>query len=409
MRRVCLTVPTNRECTATLAEVVAEAEYAAGHFDVEVHLLVLDSSEHFAEHAEVLRGAAHVSHLDEAAQRDFLRRVIGRSGVGKPDLMLDLMLPDRLSYGACTNRAFLIAAALGCESVHRRDSDSFFQTYGNEKIFPIHAELLSLGKPAREAVTTEDRLDPALRDATVEMVGASFVGEMSVDLGEVRDHDAYYDLVSLWAADGTTDAEKRELVDDSFTGSAPFDGDRSTLSVVDPMRVDMHNIAFHGLHERIPLPPATDTIGSDYFLIHVADKAGLPGVLHNRHIVNFHTAERKTDTGFLAYQMRFAKFILSMAYLHFVYERMTSDDPATIAAIVRMSTWQPRETNEAKADAMELAYRRLGGRFVHVADRIREDRQRLLVEARRDMDDFALLIDAWSSLVEAARATSLSS
>ncbi|MGX1633651.1 DUF6271 family protein, partial [Streptomyces albidoflavus] len=38
------------------------------------------------------------------------------------------MLPGGLSYGACTNRAFLIAAALGCESVHRRDSDSRYQT-----------------------------------------------------------------------------------------------------------------------------------------------------------------------------------------------------------------------------------------------------------------------------------------
>jgi hypothetical protein len=179
------------------------------------------------------------------------------------------------------------------------------------------------------------------------------------------------------------------------------------LSVVDPMRVDMHNIAFSGLHERIPLPPATDTIGSDYFLIHVADRAHLPGVQHNRHIVNFHTAERKTDAGFLAYQMRFAKFILSMYYFHFIYQRMTNDDPAAVAAIVRESTWQPREANEAKIDEMERAYRRLGGRFVRVADLIRQRRETLLIEARRDIDDFALLIDAWSALVGAARTTSI--
>lgn len=407
MRRVCLTVPTNRECTATLAEVVAEAAYATKHFDVEVHLLVLDSSADFAAHARTLSSADNVWHLDEAAQRAFLRRVIQRSGVAKPDLMADLMLPERLSYGACTNRAFLIAAALGCESVHRRDSDSFFQAYQGEKVFPIHPELLSLGMPAHRAAALEDRLDPSLRDATVAMVGASFVGEMSVDLGDVRDHEAYYDLVSLWAADGTSEQEKRALVEESFTGSEPFDGDASVLGVVDPMRVDMHNISFHGLHERIPLPPATDTIGSDYFLIHVADKARLPGVLHNRHIVNFHTAERKTDAGFLAYQLRFAKFILSMYYFHFIYERMTDDDPAAIAAIVRESACRGREPNEAKIELMELAYRRLGGRFTAVADEIRDRREVLLAEACRDIDDFALLIDAWAALIEAARGTSL--
>ncbi|MEV4636558.1 DUF6271 family protein [Actinoplanes sp. NPDC049548] len=403
-RRVCLTVPTNRECTATLAEVVAEAAYAAEHFGAEVHLLVLDSSAHFAAHAEVLRAADNVWHLDEPAQRHFLQRVIRRAGVPKPELILDLMLPGASSYGACTNRAFLIAAALGCESVHRRDSDLYFQTYEGNKIFPIHAELLSLGRPAHLAVTTENRLDPALRNTPVAMVGGSFVGEMSVDLGDVAGRDAYYDLVSLWAAEGTSEEEKRALVEESFTGSEPFDGDRSLLAVVDPMRVDMHNISFHGLHERVPLPPATDTIGSDYFLIHVADKARLPGVWHNRHIVNFHTAERKTDAGFLAYQLRFAKFILSMYYFHFIYERMTSDDPAAIAAIVRASTWQPREPNEVKIELLERAYRRLGGRFTAVADRIRDDRERLLIEARRDIDDFAVLIDVWAPLVEAARA-----
>ncbi len=407
MRRICLTVPTNRECTATLTEVVAEAAYATKHFAVEVHLLVLDSSADYPEHARVLGDADNVWHLDEPAQREFLGRVVGRSGVAEPGLVADLLLPGGLSYGACTNRAFLIAAALGCESVHRRDSDSSFQTWRGQKIFPIHAELLSLGKPAREAVTVENRLDPALRDGPVTMVGASFVGEMSVDLGEVRDHEAYFDLVSLWAADNASEAEKRALVEESFTGSDPFTGDWSELAVVDPMKVDMHNISFHGLHERIPLPPATDTIGSDYFLIHVADRARLPGVLHNRHIVNFHTAERKTDAGFLAYQLRFAKFILSMYYFHFVYQRMTDDDPATIAAIVRESARQDRRPNEARIDRLERAYRGLGGRFTVVADRIRDRRDELLVEAGQDIDDFATLIDAWAPLVEAARTTSV--
>ncbi|MDY7083642.1 MAG: DUF6271 family protein [Actinomycetota bacterium] len=404
-RRVCLAVPTNRECSATLAEVVAEAEYARREFGADVHLVVLDSSEHFAEHAEVLAGAGPVWHLDEAAQRDFLVRVIRAAGVSKPDLLLDLMLPGALSYGACTNRVFLIAAALGCVSVHRRDSDLYFQTYGGEKVFPIHAELLAIGLPARDAVATETRLDPALSDLPVALAGGSFVGDMSVDIEDIRGHAGYHDLVSLWAEPGASESEKRALVEESFTGSPAFGGDRSVLDVVDPMRVDMHNISFAGLPERVPLPPATDTIGSDYFLIHVAHRARLPAVVHNRHIVNFHTGERKTDAGFLAYQVRFAKFILSMYYFHFIYGRMTGDDPAAIAAIARASTWQPREPNEAQIDRMERAYRRLGGRFTGVADLIRERREVLLIEARRDIDDFVLLLEAWPALVAAARGT----
>ncbi|MEV6302640.1 DUF6271 family protein [Actinoplanes sp. NPDC051861] len=401
--RICLVVPTNRECTATLAEVVTEAEYAEQHLGADVRLLVLDSSEDFESHAKVLAECANAVHLGETAQREFLTRIVREAAPPEPGRLLDLLLPSRLSYGACTNRAFLIAAALGCDSVHRRDSDLYFQTYAGQKVFPIHAELSALGRRARDVVATENRLDPRRGDDIVAMAGGSFVGEMSVDIEDIRDHEGYYDLVSLWAAPGSTEAEKRELVEESFTGSAPFDGDHTVLAVVDPMRVDMHNISFHGLHERVPLPPATDTIGSDYFLIHVADKAGLPGLLHNRHIVNFHTAERKSDSGFLAYQMRYAKFVLSMYYFHYVYQRMTSDDPVSIAALARESTWQPREPNAEQARLLEKAYRRLGGRFTAVADQVRDRRETLLLEARRDIEDYADLIDAWAGLMAAAR------
>lgn len=44
MRRVCLTLPTHRACTGTIAAIGEEAAYGARQFDVEVHLLILDSS-----------------------------------------------------------------------------------------------------------------------------------------------------------------------------------------------------------------------------------------------------------------------------------------------------------------------------------------------------------------------------
>ncbi|CAM5530675.1 hypothetical protein STANM309S_00834 [Streptomyces tanashiensis] len=45
MRRVCLTLPTHRACPATIRAVAEEAAHGARHFGVEVHLLILDSSE----------------------------------------------------------------------------------------------------------------------------------------------------------------------------------------------------------------------------------------------------------------------------------------------------------------------------------------------------------------------------
>ncbi|WP_406139296.1 DUF6271 family protein [Streptomyces sp. NBC_01089] len=424
MHRICLTLPTNRACADTISAMRAEARYAADHFGVEAHLLILDSSDEqdFAEHADAAgrpTGTPRVivHHLGEAQQRSLLRRLISAADVPKPDLLLDLMLPSGVSYGACTNRAFLFAAALGCDSVHRRDSDSTYQTLDGEPVFPVHHELMSLGKRALDAVdgVSGTRLDPAHAQRTVSLVGASFVGELSVDISEIQrlDPAVYRDVVGLWAPREWPDEAKDQLVAEAFTGAGtePFTGDHSVVGPVDPMRVDMCNISFHrDVYESVPLPPATDTIGSDYFLMHLVHDAGLPGVLHNRHIVNYYTGERRTDAGFMAYQLRLVKFFLSMLYFNSVYDRLAAAGDAlldgelrlradTVVEFVRDSSWLDREENEERLRTIDRSYRKLGDRYAEFAGLLAARGDRLLNEAQQDMEDFALLIQAWGPLI----------
>ncbi|MFG3014409.1 DUF6271 family protein [Streptomyces cinerochromogenes] len=428
MNRVCLALPTNRACSATITALHAEAAYASRHFGADVQLLILDSADAAARAGHTRTVAAlpahrgvTVHHLDEEAQRDFLRRAVRKADLPDPGRLLDLMLPPAVSYGACTNRAFLLAAALGCDSVHRRDSDSTYQLHAGQPVFPVHHELPWLGRPAAEAATAVTRTDlaPALAHHPVSLAGASFIGELSVDIGEIRrlDETVYHDVVGLWAPADWPEERKRALVEESFTGAgtAPFTGDHSTLTVVDPMRVDMCNIAFdRAVYERVPLPPATDTIGSDYFLLHLVHDAGLPGILHNRHIENFHTPERRTDTGFPAYQRRFVKFLLSMPYFHHVYDRMAAEGaglldprqrvrPDRIVEILRESTGLDRAENVWRLDRVDTAYRKLGGRYARFAEQLASERTELLEQAERDIEDFAHLTESWPALVKAVR------
>ncbi|MEU6164552.1 DUF6271 family protein [Streptomyces tanashiensis] len=427
MRRVCLTLPTHRACPATIRAVAEEAAHGARHFGVEVHLLILDSSD-----AAVLAGHRRtvaalppapgvvVHHLDEAAQRAFLREVTVRSGVAEPDRTLALMLPSRVSYGACTDRAFLFAEALGCASVHRRDSDSRYQHLDGEPVFPLHHELTALGRPAAEVtgLVSRSRLDPAYAHRPVALVGGSFVGEMSVDVEEIRRLDplVYEEVIGLSVPDGYPDIWRRNLIAESFrgAGTAAFTGDLTTLTTVSPTRVDMCNVSLaREVYARVPLPPATDTIGSDYFLLHLVHDARLPGVLHNRHIVNFHTGERRSDSGFLAYQLRFAKFLLSAPHLHSVYAGTTAAGEAlldtggglrasAVAALVREGARvDPLEKTE-RLDVLDRSYRKLGGRYTEAADFLAGRRERLIDEVREDMEEFALLIDAWAALAGAS-------
>lgn len=430
MRRVCLTLPTDRACEATIAAVAEEAAQGARDFGAEVRLLILDSADAPARaaHRKAVEALAPapgviVHHMDEDAQRALLREVISRSEVARPEKVLDLLLPQGVSYGACTNRAFLIAEALGCESTHRRDSDSRYQSADGAQVFPLHHELRSLGLPASEAagLVNRRRLDPAYAHRRVSLVGGSFVGEMSVDVEEIHrlDPAVYHEVIGLSIPSGQPEIWRRNLVESSFrgAGTAPYTGDLTTLTLVAATRVDMCNIAFdREVYGRVPLPPALDTIGSDYFLIHVVQDAGLPGVLHNRHIVNYHTGERRSESGFLAYQLRLAKFILSTPYLDAVYTRMRAAGdtlldaaghvraPAVARYVREAAALDPAENSE-RLDVLERCYRSLGGRYTCAADLFAARRSGLLDRARTDMEDFALLIDAWEPLTRTARRT----
>lgn len=428
-RRICLSLPTNRECGKTISALYDEACYAAEHFDVEVQMLVLDSSEAatYAAHRRVVDVLAPVPNvtvrlLDEAGQRPFLERAVRASGLEQPEQLVGLMLPSGLSYGACTNRLFLIAAALGCESVHRRDSDTDYQNTDCMTLYPVHHEL-ALGRRAGDVVGTvvESRLDPADADRTVAIAGASMVGEMSVDIGEIErlDAEVYHEVVSLWAPTDWTEERKRDLVGESFKGAGveTFVSDHSVLGRVDPMRIDMGNIAFHrDTYERIPLLPALDTIGSDYFLMHAIYDAGLPGVRHNRHVLNYYTPYRRTDQGFAAYQMRFVKFFLSMLYLNHIYRRMGEIGGAglldehgllradAVAALARESASLDTAENRWRLDVISRCYRKLGGRYAVFAASVENRATELIERARTDIEEFAYLTDSWSALVRGARA-----
>ncbi|MFI6157145.1 DUF6271 family protein [Kitasatospora sp. NPDC051170] len=433
MQRVCLALPTMRPCPETIVELAEEAAYAVANFEVEVHLVVLDTTEgaEFARNADAVATlpsvpGVTVHHLGNEAQRAFFLRVARDSGSADPELLLELMLPENaVAYGSCVNRLFLAAAALGCTSTHLRNDDADFQVVDGRKMFSIHHELLSIGKPAGEAAAgvTRSELDPADADTPVLLVSGAFIGELCVDISEIRelDPDIYREVVRLWAPPVWSDEEKDAMVELSFkgAGTAAFTTDESVLGVPDIWDVYMCNVAMdHRGYEVLPLLPSTETIGSDYALHHAMIHARMPGVVHNRHIVNYYTPERRTDAGFAAYQMRFVKFLLSMLYLYPVYGGMIDlgrdmiDENATLRAepildLVRGSFDWDRTGNEHCLDVLDRCYRKLGGRYTGIADTVAERRKQLLDEAQADAERWAVLIENWAPMVAAARAKGL--
>ncbi|MFE6867572.1 DUF6271 family protein [Kitasatospora sp. NPDC057692] len=435
MQRVCLALPTMRTCPDTIVDLAEEAAYAVANFEVEVHLLILDTTDTadaagFAKNAAAvasldLAPGVFVHHLGEAQQREFFRRVTERSGAADPEVLLDMMVPQAVAYGSCVNRIFLGAAALGCTSAHLRNDDADFQVLDGRKVFPIHHELLAIGRPAGEVVgsVTRSELDPADADKPVMLVSGSFMGELNVDISEIRelDPEVYREVVRLWTPPVWPDEDRDAMVDVSFkgTGTEPFTADHSVLGVPDIWDVFMCNVALdHRGYEVLPLLPSIRTLGCDYALLHSLVHARLPGVVHNRHIVNYYTPERRTGAGFIPYQMGFVKLLLSMLYLYPVYGGMIDlgrgllDERyglkvEPILDLVRGSVDWDRAGNEHCLDVLDRSYRKLGGKYAELADVVAERREQLLDEAQEDARRWAVLIEAWAPLVAAARAEGL--
>ncbi|MFT5758460.1 MAG: hypothetical protein ACI9LM_003202 [Alteromonadaceae bacterium] len=432
MNKICLALPTNRECADTIRLLFKEAIYAAAEFKVKVCLLIIDTSQKADTEKNLIAieqlditSKVEVKHFDKEQQQKHFITLFNLLPFADEVKLLDLMLPEDVSYGACTNRAFLLAASLACESVHRRDSDCHYQVVNTKTIFPIHQELLSLGKIAN--TITHDSILSQLsiqqKNMPVAMVAASFIGELSVDISDIKqlNPSIYSDVVSLWAEKNTSKEHQELLVEHSFKGAgdSAFTADQARLGQVDPMLVDMCNISFHGIHEVVPLPPAKDTIGSDYFLIHLVYHAQLPSVVHNRHIENYYTPERKTYDGFIKYQRRFLKFMLSMPYFHKAYELMSlagSDkllgvcnklDNAEVCKVIAGAITIDNEHCHYVFDEIIKNYQLLGGRYQQLANALSQEKEVLIIQAKRDMEDYHYLSKLWPQLINLSKTLTL--
>lgn len=488
MKRICLAIPTNRECTAAIAALVQEAGHAVQHFPVQVVVLIADtaSSAIAAANAHALLQAMHAMdaktnaveaqhnaldrrrieahHFTAPEQAALLTQIISRAGLQareldherKRELEVDLerelhalLLPDTVSYGAATNRLFLLAQYLGCDSLHRRDSDSRYQSctgresrpalHGNEPacatagadqvdsvIYPIHHELRCIGMPASTVATLVDQTiaAPLHADCPVMLVGASYVGALSIDVAPMfaRDADAAYRIVGQFAPSHLSAADKRAWVDCSYlhTGQSRFEQDRSELAHGHSFLIDTCNICFSQIQQVLPLPPACDTIGTDYFLLSLMNILALPVVHHNRHIENFHTPERRSAQGFVEYQFRLVKYFLYMSWLHATVRALDhakvqlwlAPPGATLAwnlPLLHALLAEPEplsridDENAAKLRELQQQYTRLGGAYAEFAALLAEQAPQLLQACRDDIARYAAFAPHWPALMRAAR------
>jgi hypothetical protein len=191
-----LYIPTNRSCVPAIASATAECAALAAETHEE-HLLLLvehDEGDRVAEHSAALdedraRYGVPVLHLTVDAWRRVLSGVLAESDLDAADRdrASNLLSRQGVAYGVGPNKAFLVAAALGVDTVHRRDSDHLPDTRNGRPGFPGLLETRAIGRPVREVspIANADTVPPEQRDQIVLFTGSGMFGDPPHDRQEL--------------------------------------------------------------------------------------------------------------------------------------------------------------------------------------------------------------------------------
>ncbi|WP_142928704.1 DUF6271 family protein [Exilibacterium tricleocarpae] len=407
-----MALPTNRACANAITDLYREAEYAVRHFPVAASVLIVDTSTDSALAAN--RAAVNklprtdgisVAHLDNNTQVSLLLQI-----TTEPSLVRQL-LPETCSYGAATNRLFLFANWLGCQSVHRRDSDSRYQRCDQDAVYPIAAELPHIFCDKLESSWMLEQPPPARALEPNWIVGGSFIGPPSVDLSGLKQasRSILAKLLKLTVPDGI-EIPGDVLLRRFDSVAEPHLVDEFTLQDHAKFRVDLCNIAFRDIQQHLPVPNITDTIGSDYFSLELLRRAGRVPVMHNRHIVNQYLDNRQAEQSQPIYQRRLVNYVLYMCLFNWLAKAATS--VFTDAHEIRLQPLRDRigaaydETRaqvENHLDQMTAWHLTLPGMYREMGRTLRTRRNPILTWYKEEVKQFEALLGAWPTLMLRAR------
>lgn len=291
-----LYVPTNRRATATLSSIRDELEMAGRGACVAVIEHGLDPSAS-AHHASLLGdvGAAFAVHLTEGSKRSWIDRVLGASSIDSRDRAAArrMLLPVGIAYSAGPNIAYLLAAAVGAASVHRRDSDVELPAGRLPALVQELSGLRGISGPA--VVGTGTFGDPTFdrrslfRAGDDHAVAFQALGRPGRPLADVRAEAIDY-LVK----------EPNRVYSEEF------------IRPDHAWQVEMEVCAIQEAFRWVPEVPALGTLGCDYMVKDVVFRSLGPILFHSakwRHKYDMSRAFRESEGASVAYHLSDVRYL----------------------------------------------------------------------------------------------------
>jgi hypothetical protein len=318
---------------------------------------------------------------------------------------------SNVCYGRATNRLTMLAILLGCDSVHRRDSDvSLDENLLQREAYPVEIELQYLDREAGSG--SELQMAAEYPGKPILLVGSGYVGAWAVryaDLAE-KDKESAYRLMHLLRPFATR-AEVVSFVDQRFFEGNTAEYRKDELAFLKNTMIEAGNMAYHSSLYGLPFSNAVGVAGTDYLYHHVLRRFGYPLLSHNRRLLHLHGTERDSESAESLYHKALIMYACLMRYYDQAYKFIESSGyPAIVNGKINatavadalesaVESDHSDEESEVLAQYLSVLSNSHLAKYRTIADSIGTQRNSVVGRSRDDARRHARLIRSWEKLV----------
>lgn len=425
MKKHIYVIPTNRLCTNSIESLLLEIPYIEEKFGIDLTVTMIDSSDYESSkrNSEIFnkmvknckKSKAYYITTDHI---DFIcRNALERMNIPNKSEILSLLVNKELSYGNAANRTFVVAAALNADYIHRRDSDTYLQNNQTGSILsPLELELKFLGKKISEVKNDVSGTCNFSPDDTVYMVGGGYKGNWPLDYEDLVtiNVESLYKLVHL-GKPILSDEQNKDYVQRRYIyGSEEvYQNDEVSYSVEN--FIDAGNFSLYKIFNYLPISPASETTGTDYFYHAILGKLHMPMIYHNRRVLHKHDPERYINQQMYSYHLRLVKSRCLVRCYTSLFKDMTAnrncyfEDNRFLAEnlanqLIFISNKDLSEDQEYVIDSMVDIYQKTGSaKYAELANFIKENKRTVIQQTPKDVYNYGILTKIWPDLIDAIK------
>ena len=421
IRKHAFFIPTTRQCSAPVESALEEISQYQLEEDETVDFVLLEQNR---DKISAANGRAlkeyqkqypniHMYHIYAEDIDSFCVKYLVKTRNMDPEEAAECF-SSVYSYGMTYNRIFIIAALLGADYIHRRDSDVYTQHIDGVNLSPFEMEMKYLGKPL-SSVSKKLSDD----DSMVYMVGGAYRGNWPISYQDIaaKDLSIVYKLIKNGRPE-ESDAQIVDFVQKKMIKGCSEVYKKDKVEHYSKDMVEVGSQAIYKVFQYLPIPPAEQTSGLDYMINFMLECSDSPIVYHNRRVHHVYTDERQEHRWNEKYHIGLAEYRAWYPVnkkLKDVFSGSQEKDYATISMTMAEELdhidWNGIRSQQAEMlHRMSELYKESGNdNYIGAAGVIEDNIDNIIDKVKDSVSAYKTLLINWAPLMEYASKSSVKS